>query len=292
MVADDFSLLRNRELRQVGAVQKRLSAWRVGSCAPDAPTLVGVHGFMGQGRDWAEFAQAFLAAAPGWRLIFPDLPGHGDSRPIAEPTLARMGRAILDWMEVEDLQPQVLAGYSLGFRVVLPLVLEQPPLCRALLAVSGTAGLRGQTERAERWQRDQEMAARLSGCATEEERDEFFRAWWSQPVFGSRGANLWQRLIAERRGRDLGYWAEVLLASSPANSPEHWAELASCKTPAALACGLEDVKYGHLAAEMAQALPNGKVLRMADAAHDLLHDAPKALAQSAADWLRQINLPS
>jgi 2-succinyl-6-hydroxy-2,4-cyclohexadiene-1-carboxylate synthase len=273
-------------------VPNKLSALRFGSDAPDAPTFVGVHGFMGRGRDWAEFAECFLEVAPGWRMIFPDLPGHGGSEPIAEPTLARLGRAVLEWMVGEEIKPKVLAGYSLGFRVVLPLVLAQSQVCRALLAVSGTAGLRGQLERTERWERDRQMAARLAACSTEEAREEFFRDWWGQPIFAQRGRSLWQRLFSERRGHDLGYWAEVLLASSPANSPEHWADLAACEIPVALASGVEDTKYVRLASEMAQAFPDGRLLLLPDAAHDLLHDAPRALAQSTMEWLWEINLAS
>ncbi len=41
----------------------------------DAPVLVLLHGFMGSGNDWATIANAL----PEFRVLAPDLPGHGES---------------------------------------------------------------------------------------------------------------------------------------------------------------------------------------------------------------------
>ncbi len=264
-----------------------LQSWQTGSDSPDAPTFVGLHGFMGQGSDWEDFATTFLRLAPGWRLIFPDLPGHGRSPSLADPTIANLGTSVREWLSEMHVVPTVLAGYSLGFRVVLPLALATPSLCSALLAVSGTPGLVSPAEKAERLRRDEALAARLEAIDSPEALREFFRDWWKQPVFAPRSEWLFERLAPARLQLDPRQLASILLASSPAHSPDLRPALPAFQNPVGLACGACDTKYVSLAREMNAGFPNPTLMEFPDCSHDLLHEAPSALAHSTADWIKK-----
>lgn len=206
------------------------------------------------------------------------------------PSIEELGDALRDWLREENLLPAVLAGYSLGFRVVLPLVLQHPELCRALLSVSGTAGLRSAEERQERAARDAQLAERLRHCERPEDLREFLRDWWQQPVFARRGEALFQQLAPLRQNHDPAIWAQILLAASPAHAPSHWQELRNFPHSVGLAYGAEDTKYQTLAKEMAAEFPQAQLFPLEKAAHDLLHDAPERLAQATYAWLQRTGL--
>src|SRR5690242_10980446 len=76
------------------------------------PPLVLVHGLGGAATNWAELAPLL---APHFRLVIPDLPGHGGSEPLAaasglQPYADRVAAVI----EHERASPAPLVGHSLG----------------------------------------------------------------------------------------------------------------------------------------------------------------------------------
>lgn len=58
-----------------------------------------------------------------YRLIAPDLPGHGDSGPATEPeqqyTLAGLTQTLIQWLEAMDIRNAVLVGHSLGGHMLM-----------------------------------------------------------------------------------------------------------------------------------------------------------------------------
>lgn len=101
---------------------------------PDATPLVLLHGGTGTGRfHWSRQAEAL---ARGWRLLMPDLPGHGRT-PL--PDDGRYDRALLV-EAVEDLLRQVgppvhVAGFSMGGHAALALASDRPELFASLVVV-------------------------------------------------------------------------------------------------------------------------------------------------------------
>jgi pimeloyl-ACP methyl ester carboxylesterase len=127
----------------------------------DGRPLVLLHGFAATGRQWLDHGPAAALAAAGYRVILPDLRGHGDSarperarRDSARPDRARPddlacyppdvladdGLALIDGLGLDDYD---LGGYSLGGRVVLRMLVRGARPGRAVVAGQGLAALSG-----------------------------------------------------------------------------------------------------------------------------------------------------
>ncbi len=106
----------------------RTLAWReTGS----GPPLVLLHGWSLSGAAFAGLDEQL----PGFRLLCPDLPGHGASSPVSAATFAALADDLADWLEAavpgEEL---VLGGWSLGGMAALELAARGSlPLRRLLL---------------------------------------------------------------------------------------------------------------------------------------------------------------
>jgi len=88
-----------------------LAVWTAGS-ASDEPVVL-VHGFSLDHSTWGPVAEALLAR--GFRVIAPDLRGHGES-PLgtAEPTIDRLVGDVRDVVDALESSAVHLAGHSLG----------------------------------------------------------------------------------------------------------------------------------------------------------------------------------
>lgn len=122
-------------------------AWReTGAGRP----VVLLHGLMGSGRQLADSALAQALAGQGYRLILPDLRGHGDSGHPDDPAcyppdvLTDDVLALIGQLGLEDYD---LAGYSLGGRVVLRLLARGARPARAVVGGQGLDALDAGTSR-------------------------------------------------------------------------------------------------------------------------------------------------
>lgn len=79
----------------------------------DAPTLVLLHGYMGNRQAWLPMA-AYLT--PNFHVIIPDLPGWGESSRIADADYGypAQARRLGDFVQVLHLGGIALAGHSMG----------------------------------------------------------------------------------------------------------------------------------------------------------------------------------
>ena len=95
----------------------------------DAPPLLLVHGFPQTHAMWHRVAQAL---APHFRLVLPDLRGHGDSaKPVGEPDHANyskrtMALDLLHLMQALGHERFGVAGHDRGARVSHRLALDHP----------------------------------------------------------------------------------------------------------------------------------------------------------------------
>jgi pimeloyl-ACP methyl ester carboxylesterase len=103
-----------------------------------------LHGFGGAASNWALVAPPL---AERWRVLVPELPGHGGSSALPapperlDPYADRMA-ALLDG-------PVVLVGHSLGAVVALRMALRHPDLVRGLV-LTGSAGIGSGTRSSQR----------------------------------------------------------------------------------------------------------------------------------------------
>jgi pimeloyl-ACP methyl ester carboxylesterase len=102
------------------------------------PPLVLVHGLGGSATNWCELAPLL---ARRYRLLIPDLPGHGRSDPLpAVSGLDSFADRVVAVMEEEGGVPAPVVGHSLGGVVALRLALRHP-LAVSALVLAGSAGL-------------------------------------------------------------------------------------------------------------------------------------------------------
>lgn len=106
----------------------------------DGRPLVLLHGFTADGSQWIHPGPAATIAAQGYRVILPDLRGHGESArphdPASYPSdvLADDGLALVEWLGLDNYD---LGGYSLGARIVLRMLVRGARPAHATLAGQG-----------------------------------------------------------------------------------------------------------------------------------------------------------
>jgi len=235
-------------------------AWRE---LGDGRPVVLLHGLMGSGTLMASHGPARAIAAHGYRVILPDLRGHGDSGRPHDPAcyppdvLADDGLALVDHLGLGDYH---LAGYSLGGKVVLRLLARGARPARAVVGGQGLDALDAETGRTGGYRRV--LAAMADGDAFEPgSPGEALAGWVTQA-----GAD----------PRAIGY----LLGSFVATPPD---ALRQVPTPTLVVAGDRDSR-GASAGELAALLPNGQVV-LVPGDHETTLSAPEFTA-AVLDFLR------
>lgn len=112
------------------------------------PPLVLVHGWTGAAANFVELAPLL---ATRFRVLVPDLPGHGGSSPLpAAPNVDAYSERVWGVAAREGMLPAAVVGHSMGGLVALRLALRRPAAVRALV-LAASAGIESVTRRAEFW---------------------------------------------------------------------------------------------------------------------------------------------
>src|SRR5690242_18270460 len=97
----------------------------------DAAILVAVHGLGGSALNWLSIAPLLTSR---YRLVAPDLAGHGLTRSLGRSTAVRANRALLhEFLARVTDQPAVLLGNSMGGMIALLEAAESPPAVAGLV---------------------------------------------------------------------------------------------------------------------------------------------------------------
>jgi pimeloyl-ACP methyl ester carboxylesterase len=117
--------------------------------------LVLLHGYFSDAQtNWIKYGHAAMLAEAGFRVIMPDLRGHGDSTkphdPAAYPpdVLANDGLALITHLKLTDYD---LGGYSLGGRTAARMLVLGAKPGRAVIAGMGLSGLTDTGNRSAHW---------------------------------------------------------------------------------------------------------------------------------------------
>lgn len=106
--------------------------------AGTGPALLLVHGLTASHAVWEPTVAEF---ARGWRVIAPDLPGHGESeKPDAPYTIDFFAGVLRSAMRELGVDEAVVAGSSLGGQVALELAAWYPSFTRALVLAAPAVG--------------------------------------------------------------------------------------------------------------------------------------------------------
>nr|WP_316653080.1 alpha/beta hydrolase [uncultured Gellertiella sp.] len=123
----------NRVKRAVVLQDGRLI--RVIDTGGDRPALLLLHGYSDTSRSFAPL----LGPLGGYRLIMPDLPGHGRSDPPPAQTLDGVANDIAALLAVLGVTPALVVGHSLGSMLALALAARQMPGLCGVVTLAGSA---------------------------------------------------------------------------------------------------------------------------------------------------------
>ncbi|MFF5010323.1 alpha/beta fold hydrolase [Streptomyces phaeochromogenes] len=108
---------------------------------PEAPAVLLVHGWGGDGREWSPHAEAL---ADRFRVVVPDLRGHGRSPvPPEDNTPLAMAHDLAALLGTSATGPVVAVGHSMGGQVVNLLAVRHPDLVRSVIALDPAHGAHG-----------------------------------------------------------------------------------------------------------------------------------------------------
>ena len=97
-----------------------------------AITVIIVHGLLGNGRNWRARAQALSEVA---NVIVPDLRNHGRSAHGSGSSFDHYANDIIELIDKLKVGRCVVAGHSLGGKVVMQMALNDPERIRGLVVV-------------------------------------------------------------------------------------------------------------------------------------------------------------
>lgn len=199
--------------------------------------LVLVHGFLSSGYvNWVKYGHAARLADAGYRVVMPDLRGHGDS---AKPhdaadypadVLADDGFALLEHLGLQDAGYD-LGGYSLGGRTTVRMLIRGARPGRAVVAGMGLSELTD-TSASTEWFRQM-----LQGYGSFRHGDPEFMA----------------QAFLKTVGGDPEALVEVIDASVDTGRDE----ISAIRTPALVLMGSEDDDHGS-GRELADLLADGR----------------------------------
>ncbi|MFL5310050.1 MAG: 2-succinyl-6-hydroxy-2,4-cyclohexadiene-1-carboxylate synthase [Myxococcales bacterium] len=234
--------------------------------------LALLHGFTGAGSAFDHLRDTLGAR---FRVIAPDLPGHG-----ASPEATGWDDALEALRHALPSEPFFLAGYSMGGRLALAFALRHPARVRALVLESGSPGIEDPAERDRRRAQDDRLAA----FALREGVAAFVARWEEHPTLSglrALAAPLASALRERRLGSSAAGLASALRHLGAGAQPSLWDELPRLRVPALLLAGEGDAKFSEIARSMAERIPGARLRILPGCGHSPHLEAPVPYAEAA-----------
>ena len=259
-------------------------SYRVSSLGAGPPLLL-LHGFTGAGHSWLEHLPGL---AHDYRLICPDILGHGYSDSPPQPASYRMPAVaadLIDLLEQLGIGRAHLLGYSMGGRLALMMALHYPRRFDSLLLESASPGLASDSDRQRRRQSDEALADMIEarGIAW------FVDHWQRLPLWHSQASLTADRVMAQRRER-LAHnprgLANSLRGMGAGAQPSLWGRLQELRLPTLLLAGQRDDKFLKINRAMAERIPAAQLRIIADAGHNCHLEAPAAFERVLRSFLQ------
>jgi 2-succinyl-6-hydroxy-2,4-cyclohexadiene-1-carboxylate synthase len=226
------------------------------------PALVLLHGFTQTRQSWRRTVQALQGR---YRAITPDLPGHGQS-----------GQRIASFAAVtayiRALEPDILAGYSMGGRIALHAALILKP--QRLILVGASPGLQDPNERDQRKRQDDALADRIEQIGIEA----FATEWGAQPLFEGQPERVRGAAYADRLRNTPHGLAAALRGLGTGVMEPLWDRLPELDLPVTLIVGERDTKFRAIAEKMRERLPRAELTIVPGAGHAAQLERPELVA--------------
>ena len=234
-----------------------------------------LHGAVGMAADWRDFAKCLAERKTGSRAV--DLWRFLECEPMP---IANFGAAFnADAGDNTRGTPKVLLGYSMGGRLALHALLENPHPWQAAVIISSHPGLENLADREARRAADAEWATRALTLPWAD----FLSAWDAQPVLGTpfpRPPGAAGAMSMRRReiARSFVDWS--LGAQRPL-----WERLPEIDIPVLWVAGENDAKFLELAHRAVDLMPRATLAVAPGAGHRVPWEARDWLAERTAVFL-------
>ncbi len=256
---------------------------------PANPALLLLHGFTGSRVSWEPLMPAFL---PNYRLIAPDLPGHGNSFVSANPEEMTMSVTAQD-MKALLLELGIhhagILGYSMGGRLALHTALYNEGLLDFLILESSTAGIANFEEQMARRQRDNFLADEIESRGLA-----WFVEYWSNIPLFSTQSRLPSVVIERERKIRLSHaphgLAQSLRAAGTGSQASLWPILRDCRAPTLIIAGQDDEKFVRIGRQLHEELPFSEFMTINNAGHAVHLEQPEQFLAAVTTFLHTIKV--
>ena len=232
--------------------------------------IYALHGMMGHCSDW-DILELDSQTVDLWQAF-----SSGDN-----PDLETWAQSFNE--SVVDDSQKMLIGYSMGGRLALHVLLNQPDEWKGVVAISTHPGLQDDGERKARLENDQQWAARARDLPWAD----FLSLWNEQAILKSGDSSAFQSDLEGARERV----AQAFECWSLGNQADLTPRLSQCNTPLLWITGGQDEKFTELSKKVGASNKNFEHAVIPDAGHRLLFesgDSSKMLKSLIGDFQKRI----
>jgi len=233
--------------------------------------IYALHGFLGNPSDWET---VFQGNRWGHDLCAPDL-FKSQSVPSLEACAQEFNQKV-----AKDSGPHILIGYSLGGRLAMHALTQQPALWKAAIIISAHPGLDDEEKKKERFMLDEQWAHRFE----KEPWEDLMQAWNGREVFQAGGFNF-NRLEKDYQRSIL---ADVLRKWSLGGQTNFRAQLAQLEVPVLWMVGADDAIYVQQANKIFLKHPLSKISLVSGAGHRMPWQKREEFLLQITQFLTQI----
>jgi pimeloyl-ACP methyl ester carboxylesterase len=251
--------------------------------AGGAPVVL-LHGFPFDGRMWQATAQALAGA--GYRVVVPDLRGHGKSPVAPTARMEEMARDVAALLSALGIGKAVVLGFSMGGYVALQMMARESDKVRLAVLVD----TRAEADTAQGKAGRAALAAKVKEAGM-------------QAVVDAMMPNLLHEQTRARKPEVAKLLERIMLEQPPAGAiaaiqgmaerPDMKGKLRFCQLPALVMVGEADsITPMEAASSLAQAISYSQYEVVPGAGHAMPLEQPEAFHRVLLGWLKKVALPA
>lgn len=251
------------------------------------PYLFMLHGFMGSGRSFHPMLHSLFTFC---NPVTIDLIGHGKTGGPEDPDRYHADKQIRDIISILDrIQPTplILYGYSMGGRLALNLLVDEPGYFHGAILESATCGIEQKDQRQQRAVLDEQRAAEI-----EQDFSKFLSLWMQSPLFSdsktlNTGTKYYRKIMNMQKPALL---AASLRGFGTGSMESVCNRLSSINQKVLLIAGKNDLKFVPIQHKMKQLLPDADFIEVENSRHRVHLDQTDAFVNELKKYINQLSI--